>query len=151
MDITKNASGKLSVKLSHSEWLDIGSQKKWVVTASNKEDSSVFLALLELQNNLKIFHWQTSSFAQHQAFGKIYDELSDLIDDFVELSIGRHGQFKLPEKAMQLQNIKGFKQCVSDGLLFLEGLALKEEIDLGNIRDEMVGRLNKLQFLLTLD
>ena len=47
--------------------------------------------LLTAQNQMKLFHWQTVSFAQHQAFGGIYDNLSDLIDEFVEVCMGKIG------------------------------------------------------------
>ena len=29
--------------------------------------------LITLQNQLRIFHWQTTSFAQHEALGKTYE------------------------------------------------------------------------------
>ena len=37
--------------------------------------------LLTLHNQLKVYHWQTDSYAQHQAFGGTYDALSPLIDE----------------------------------------------------------------------
>ena len=39
--------------------------------------------LLEAQTQFKIMHWQTKGYARHNAFGMIYDTLSDLIDKFV--------------------------------------------------------------------
>ena len=39
--------------------------------------------LLTLHNQLKIHHWQTKSYAEHQALGGAYDEFSDLIDGFI--------------------------------------------------------------------
>ena len=50
---------------------------------------------LTLQNQMRVFHWQTQknpgSFAQHEAFGTAYDELDPLIDDFIEIYQGKKG------------------------------------------------------------
>ena len=45
--------------------------------------------LLQMQNQLRIFHWQTKSYAVHKALGKAYESLNDLIDTFVETALGR--------------------------------------------------------------
>jgi hypothetical protein len=45
--------------------------------------------LLTLHNQLKINHWQTKSYAEHQALGGAYDEFSDLVDEFVEVFNGQ--------------------------------------------------------------
>jgi len=50
--------------------------------------------LLKIQNQLRIFHWQTQSYAQHKAFGKAYEELDALIDNFVEIFSGKYGLTK---------------------------------------------------------
>ena len=48
-----------------------------------------------MHNQFKVFHWQTQrkpgSFAQHEAFGKAYEELDPLIDDFIEIFQGKNG------------------------------------------------------------
>ena len=49
---------------------------------------------LKIQQQLRIFHWQTESYAQHKAFGKAYEEFDDLIDTFVETYIGKYGKVK---------------------------------------------------------
>jgi hypothetical protein len=33
-------------------------------------------ALLGILNQLKVLHWQTQSYAKHQAFGGAYDDLN---------------------------------------------------------------------------
>ena len=51
--------------------------------------------LLTMHNQFKVYHFQTQkkvgSFAQHQAFGTAYDELTEKIDDFIEIYQGKHG------------------------------------------------------------
>ena len=40
--------------------------------------------LVGIEQQLRILHWQTDSFAQHKAFGETYGALGDLIDSFME-------------------------------------------------------------------
>ena len=40
--------------------------------------------LLTFYNQVKILHWQTTSFAEHKALDGLYGDLSDGIDSFVE-------------------------------------------------------------------
>ena len=51
--------------------------------------------LLTLQNQMRVFHWQTQhkvgSFAQHNAFGTAYEDLDAHIDDFIEIYQGKKG------------------------------------------------------------
>jgi len=45
--------------------------------------------LLTLQNQLRIFHWQTTVYSEHTAFGTAYEALDDLIDSFIETTMVR--------------------------------------------------------------
>ena len=111
---------------------------------------------LKIQNQLRMFHWQTPSYAEHKAFGAAYKAFDTLIDDFVEILIGKHGKpggkitYKLELEGYD-ENYTGFiNSCVS----FFENLQneLNEtDIDLINLRDEMLGEINKLKYLLQLN
>jgi len=46
------------------------------------------LKLLAARDQAHVFHWQTDSFAQHEAFGKFYDEFLENVDLLVELIMG---------------------------------------------------------------
>lgn len=121
-----------------------------------KED--IVLMLMQIQNQFKILHWQTTSYARHQAYGQIYDSLSDNIDEFVEVCMGKQGRFEFSgEKAtIELFNLKAldintFTKTVIDFLIGLtKQLSPEEDTDLLNIRDEILGSINKLKYLLTL-
>jgi DNA-binding ferritin-like protein len=114
--------------------------------------------LLSLQVQMKINHWQTKGFARHNAFGGFYDSLSDLIDTFVESAMGKYGRFVLDEesKTIQLSNLseiemKGLINTVRESLVMMSEQLDPSDTDLLNIRDEMLGELNKLSYLLTLE
>jgi DNA-binding ferritin-like protein len=114
--------------------------------------------LLSLQTQMKINHWQTKGFARHNAFGGFYDSLSGLIDTFVESAMGKYGRFTLDEetKTIQLSNLseldmKGLVNTVRESFVQMSEQLDPSDTDLLNIRDEMLGELNKLSYLLTLE
>ena len=118
--------------------------------------SEVVAGLQELFNQVKYFHWQTKSFAQHEAFGKVFDSLSDLIDEFVEVSMGKYGRPSTKGQELEMfdledVDIMDWTSGVVDYLIsFDDILDETEDSDLLNIRDEMMAEFNKLKYLLTL-
>ena len=113
--------------------------------------------LLTLHNQLKIHHWQTKSYAEHQALGGAYDEFSDLIDEFIEVFMGKYGRIESKNGfKIELSNYNDisptdFVDKYVDYLVNELPKSLeKTDTDLLNIRDEMLSQLNKLKYLLTL-
>jgi len=110
--------------------------------------------LVEVHNQLRFFHWQTTSYARHQAYGAAYEALDPLIDNFVEVLMGKYG--RVPALPMKVYN-RNEKDCmtfIDETLAVLLGLSTtlspQADTDLLNIRDEMVAEFNKLKYLLTL-
>lgn len=115
--------------------------------------------LLGLHVQLKINHWQTKGIARHEAFGNTYNGLTDLIDEFVEIAMGKYGRFVLDDETNNIKlinlsemNPKDMITVCTDALIeFSEDLDPKKDTDLLNLRDEILGLLNKLNYLLTLE
>jgi hypothetical protein len=110
--------------------------------------------LVEIQNQLKFFHWQTTSYARHKAYGKTYDNFTELMDTFVEVMMGKYG--RVPALPMKVYN-RNEKDCmtfIDETIAILLNLSTilspSTDTDLLNIRDEMVSEFNKLKYLLTL-
>jgi DNA-binding ferritin-like protein len=117
----------------------------------------VIIELLTIQNQFRIYHWQTKSFSRHKAFGKIYSNLEDLIDNFVEVCMGKHGRPNFEgQVSLVLSDLKEldpshFCDTVIDFLIDLNNKYDKtKDSDLLNIRDEMMSLVNRLKYLLTL-
>jgi len=113
---------------------------------------------LGLQCQLKINHWQTKGFARHQAFGSTYDALQDLVDSFVEEAMGKYGRFSLDDETNTIQlanlselDLKGFINTVKEALIQITDQVEETDTNLLNLRDEMLGLVNKLSYLLTLE
>lgn len=114
--------------------------------------------MLTLQNQLKVFHWQTQkkvgSYAQHVAFGTAYDELGEKIDDFIEIYQGKNGVLMGKDGfVVKLKNLSDNPESFIDSYVsYLSNnvpQALEEsDTDLLNIRDEMLAILNQAKYRL---
>jgi hypothetical protein len=113
---------------------------------------------LGIQNQFKVFHWQTQSYSKHIAYGGIYDSLSDLSDTFMEVYMGKYGRVALEGETDAILlgnigevNIEEFLETICEFLLsFNHSLDSNKDSDLLNIRDEMLSAINQLKYLLTL-
>jgi len=123
-------------------------------------EKDMILTFLCMLNTVKLYHWKTRSYATHKATDKLYSHLNDSIDKFVEIMLGKYGD------RVNLTNVKSIPLCD-----FTSEEEFKEEImrykkflvdldnnpvmkqmsnsDLYNIRDEMLGQLNQLLYLLS--
>jgi acyl carrier protein len=118
----------------------------------------IILNLVKLQNQLRINHWQTDSFAQHKAFGKAYDGLGVLIDSLVEAHQGKYGKIMYSSPVgIELSNINDLDIDsvlveVTDYLSseFDKEINPQKDTDCLNIRDSILQELNQLKYLLTL-
>ncbi len=113
--------------------------------------------MLQMQNQYKIFHWQTTSFSQHKSFDEIVSSLISNIDEFIETYMGKYGRVIASNTFnLTLGNYKDadFNAITDAYINFLIGLGSQldsaKDTDLLNIRDEILGSLNQLKYLLTL-
>ena len=119
---------------------------------------TLITTLLTLQAQVRVFHWQTKSYAEHQALGGLYDSLGDKIDEFVETFSGRYGvPVAKNDYKLTVVNYKDNASCVEfiDKTIAymtkdVPAMLKPEDTDLLNIRDEMIGTLNKTKYLLRL-
>ena len=111
--------------------------------------------LVEIQTQLRFFHWQTKSYARHQAYGMVYDEMDGLIDSFVESMMGKYGRVPALPINILNRNEKDITSFIDETIMYLIGLSnifdSVKDSDLLNTRDEMLGLFNKLRYLLNLN
>jgi hypothetical protein len=115
------------------------------------------LKLVQIQTQFRFMHWQTTFDAKHKAYGKVYDKMGGLIDDFVEGMMGKYGrpsfesEFSIMFQDLESMSLQNFVDGVCDFLISMsEQLDSKTDTDLLNLRDEMLLLINKLKYLLTL-
>jgi DNA-binding ferritin-like protein len=101
---------------------------------------------------VKLFHWKTHSFATHKATDELYDSLNSNIDKFIEVLLGKTGtRIDLTKhKTISLVDLNSqvkLKSRIESFKSFLTNM--NDGTDLMNIRDEILGDLNKFLYLLT--
>lgn len=113
--------------------------------------------LLHYETQSRLLHWQTSSYARHKAYGKLYDALSDFSDAFVETLQGRDGGSRLKvDGPIAVQNLTDadaltFIGELIDWLVSLtDYLTEPEDSALLNQRDEALGAAIHTRYLLSL-
>jgi len=109
--------------------------------------------LLQLLDQLRIYHWQTTSFAQHKAFGEKYDSISGLVDSLVETYAGKHKRVMAGEDGFKIEVQDYDENCdkvVDIYVRFISGMDFDDEPDLDNIKADILIELNHLKYLLTL-
>ena len=118
----------------------------------------LIIQFFTLQQQFKILHWQTKSHSRHIAYDNIYSSLGELIDDFVEIYMGKYGrvEFSSGEGTINLKNTNTLQlnDFLKENIEWLKSLNEKlksdNDSDLLNLRDEMMSEINKLRYLLTL-
>ena len=116
---------------------------------------------LQMLNTVKLYHWKTSSYAQHKATDKLYSSINDSIDTFVEIMLGKNGGSRVNLTGtkqiplLDYTDVTDFKKEIERYKMFLVGmdndstLTLNVNTDLMNVRDEILGQLNQFTYLLT--
>lgn len=124
---------------------------------ADTEYGEFVVKLLSIRDQSHIFHWQTDSFARHEAFGSFYDEYLGLIDELVESIMGLIGRPKIGNATIHLVDYS--PEALID---FIEGiypvLGAELEMVLGDIDSEeildqarvVLLLVDKLKYLLSL-
>lgn len=112
-----------------------------------------------LTTNMKLYHWTTTSYARHKAADDCVDVIAGHGDRFMEVYIGKYGRGLQPSKKETNMTLMYLKDAdvvpfLDDSIKYLmkdvPKMLSKDDVDLMNIRDDMVGALNQTKYLLTL-
>lgn len=122
--------------------------------------SNIVCTFLEMLNMVKLHHWKTYSYSTHKATDELYSDLNSNVDAFIEVLLGKDGTPRINltrTKSLPLydfSSIGPFKQKIAQFKIYLEHMSkcptLMNNSDILNIRDELLGNLNKFTYLLTL-
>jgi DNA-binding ferritin-like protein len=118
---------------------------------------SYVIELLQLRTDIKMFHWQTKSFAYHKVSDELLSSIDDLTDKLVETGSGLlnirpevslnvticiNNLSTKSEFASKLRKINNFLK---------EPSYLMTNTEIANIRDEILGSIDKALYLLSFD
>lgn len=119
-----------------------------------RKPSHITKKLLELLNMVKLYHWKTYSYAEHEATDALYAKLSKHVDEFVEVLLGKNDSaIQKMEKNLKMidaKNTSDLKKRVyeyRDYFISMNKIFDEKDSDLLNIRDEILADLNKFLYL----
>ncbi len=127
--------------------------------ATSSSISNLAFKNLQQVSQIKLFHWQTKSYAEHKALDKLFSGLVELSDNLVESCMGKYGRPQAGEKNVNFNlsdyQKENLEEYLNSLILCYEGeckesLDPKKDSDLLNILDEMVALVNKTKYLITL-
>jgi len=134
-------------------------RKRGGVKSKSSIEKEVVLKFIQMLNTIKLYHWRTGSFATHKATDEAYASLNTNVDKFVEVMLG-----KGPHRVILNMKSIPLHECVKEnefkreiekfkfyliGLQDMKGMNGMSNSDLLNIRDEILGDMNQLLYLLT--
>jgi len=116
---------------------------------------------LELLQIIRLYHWKTNSYSVHKATDELYNNLNILIDNFVEVLLGKTDyKIKLSDyEKINFKNINSNASLIKYVNTYKKNmenmehnLKLKNKFmgDINNIRDEIIADLNKFLYQLRL-
>jgi hypothetical protein len=130
------------------------------ITVPNGNNSAeIVKTLFRFRQQLHVYHWQTKSYARHKASDQLLGELTEFIDEFMETYFGKYGRVNFSKNV----NINIGNMSDEEGLKFLDeminyfinelprSLNPKTDTDLLNLRDTILGNINQIKYLYTLN
>jgi len=112
-----------------------------------------------LSNTVKLYHWSTSLYSRHKSSDDLFNTITDLTDKFMEIYQGKYGKISksiineidIKSKLISDDNFVIYLRNVSQFLedIVKNKLLSSKDSDLLNIRDELLGEINKSIYLLT--
>ena len=120
----------------------------------NKELEKFIFDLMEIQNQIKIYHWQTKMYGKHKALDELFDELVDKVDEIAEIGMGKYDRVDATGITFTFKNFSDadLNGTISTCINICIDLKLdsSNDSDILNLRDELLGKLNQTKYLLTL-
>jgi hypothetical protein len=122
----------------------------------NKDLQQYIADTQHFSNALKFFHWQTKIYAKHEALGKAFDAITELVDEFTETAMGKYGRVDVAGLSYDFVNISdanvitAIDDMIETAINLTDVLDARRDTDLLNLRDELMAKCNKTKYLLTL-
>jgi hypothetical protein len=108
----------------------------------------------EITIQARRYHWQTESFAEHEALGEFYGTWNDLADKFVETYAGIYGRPKGDSTVRAVAYEPGrMTPWIQSIVAILDSQNLRSiapDTALQNILDELSGAARQTAYLLTM-
>ena len=133
-------------------------QKRRTMRKTVLQKPKLVRIFMEMVNVVKLYHWNTKSYAEHKATDELYERLNGNIDKFVEVYLGKDGsRIEKWNQKIEIPQLKTKSTLKSRMYEFRDFLVQmndvfdeKKDSDLLSIRDDILADINQFLYLLTL-
>ena len=124
------------------------------MSTSDVANKGLYL-LLTLRNQMKLYHWQTKSYGRHKASDELVEELDSLTDKYIEAYSGAYQNINLTN-TMNIELVNTCDKTISSYLkankkIINETFDQIKDTELLNIKDELIGVIDKTIYLFRLE
>ena len=109
-----------------------------------------------IEKSIKLYHWQTKFYSRHKSTDNLVDIIASISDKFMETYQGKYGKLSLNSTEIKVtslndSNVVSYLEEIASVLeSFVEkGFVSEKDTDLLNIRDELLGEINKSMYLFS--
>ena len=117
----------------------------------------VVTTFFQLECQLRLYHWHTTSFARHKASDEAIGHVLESMDTIVETLLGRLGRGRVlpssasvPVRTLSDISIVKYLDFVCNYLTSWDSTEGLNSSDILNHRDELLGNLERVKYLMTL-
>ena len=111
----------------------------------------------QLECQLRLYHWNTTSFARHKASDEAIGHVVTSMDRIIETLLGQKDRTSIipPQIEMKFQTLSDegiltYLDLFIDYLKRWESKEVLNSTDILNLRDELLGHINQVKYLMTL-
>jgi DNA-binding ferritin-like protein len=126
-------------------------------TIDQKMKAKIIQTFFEMINTIRLYHWSTTSYAQHKSTDELYTKLNEKTDEFVEILLGKDSRrvhmLETRTDLIDVHSVRDLKIQIHEFRDFLIDFNIlfdqRKDSDLLNVRDEILGILNQFLYFLT--
>lgn len=137
--------------------MDYQKEKKYIVIRNmtkNIDISEIITFFFQFRTDIKMFHWQTKLYAYHKVSDELLENVDSLSDKLIEALLGKLEKRPDISNNVLIRNIdkKIFNEILDRASNYLlEGFCNIKFPEILNIRDEILGEIDKAKYLLTFE
>ena len=124
---------------------------------SNNIEKNLMEYFIGLLGQIKIYHWATMSYVIHKALDELHSNLSDNIDEVMEVYIGKYNKQPINKFEINISaantdssNIIDYLELERENIRGIRNKYFKSSTEIQNIIDNMLGNISKTIYLCKL-
>ena len=123
---------------------------------SGTNEKMLFEYFLGILGQIKVFHWSTMSYSTHKALDDLHKNLSDMVDELIEVYIGKFNKQPIEvfsismEASSNTSNLIQYLEEQRENIRNIRTKTFKSSSEIQNICDSMMSSISNTIYLCKL-